>query len=164
MIQWRKWGLLIEFIISFTKNYSQQIEEEKVSVSVMYSETEVTRPRPHQSMKNPYMFSKWSLAWGTKTETTGLVSWLALFTIIAMFCISRKRDIHVGLNHRRTGPVSLRGGVGGGLRSLTWIFSPSVARKSSGDARLLLAFCQKMAVWKTLGGLQPPPPPPPPAS
>ena len=47
----------------------------------------------------------------------------------------------------------------GGLRSLARIFSPSLAQNSSGFARILFAFCPKMAIRIFLGGLQPPNPP-----
>ena len=61
-------------------------------------------------------------------------------------------------NHRRTGPVSFRGAE----VSVARIFSPLLARKSSGFARMLHVFvCPKMAIWKIIGGLQPQPPPPP---
>ena len=45
------------------------------------------------------------------------------------------------LVHRRTGPVSFMG-----LRSVARIFSPLLARKSSGFAGILHAFCQKIAI------------------
>ena len=52
----------------------------------------------------------------------------------------------------------------GGLRSVARIFSPLLARKSSGFARILhdFFFCPNMAVWKILGGCSHPSPPPPP--
>ena len=46
----------------------------------------------------------------------------------------------------------------GVLRSVARIFSPLLARKSSGFARIIHYFCPKMAIWKILGGLQPPAP------
>ena len=47
--------------------------------------------------------------------------------------------------HRRVhGTHFWFGGGGGGLRDLARIFSPSLARKSRGFARILLAFCRKM--------------------
>ena len=46
--------------------------------------------------------------------------------------------------HRHTERVSFGGG--GGLKSLARIFSPWLARKSSRFARILLAFCPKIAV------------------
>ena len=60
--------------------------------------------------------------------------------------------------HRRTGPVSLCGGGGGGDFLLEYFLWPALARKSSGLARILLAsFCPKMTIWKIPGGggLQP---------
>ena len=69
------------------------------------------------------------------------------------------------LSDWRTGPVSLEGGGGGwGLGSLARIFSPSLARKSSGFAGILLAFMPENCDFKHFkgGGVQIPSPHPPP--
>ena len=51
----------------------------------------------------------------------------------------------------------------GGLRSVARIFSPLLARKSSGFARILhdFFFARKWLFEKLQGGCSPPPPPPP---
>ena len=51
--------------------------------------------------------------------------------------------------HWCTGPVSFGGG---GLKSLTQIFSPLLARKSSGFAQILLAFMPENGYLKNSGG------------
>ena len=50
-----------------------------------------------------------------------------------------------------------------GLKSLARIFYPSLARKSSGFAQVLLAFLPKNCHLKNSRGMEPPPPPPPPS-
>ena len=69
---------------------------------------------------------------------------------LGIHLILHKNDYKNDYTLRRTGLVSLGPpGGGGGARSLARIFSPSLARKSSG-------FCQKIP-----GGWSPPSPPPP---
>ena len=57
--------------------------------------------------------------------------------------------------HRRTGPVSFRG-----LRSVARIFSPLLARKSSGFARILPDFLPEYGYYKNSRGAAAPQPPP----